>query len=335
MLKIDREILFKGLKPLFGRDLSMSQRDGVGRIVSAFDKYGDDDPRKLAYIIGTVYLETFGLMTPVIETQTPRDKVRPSVESAIARLESSWKKPRFHKMVSKPYWRKDADGLSWLGRGPTQNTHKFNYETAEKLTGIKFSKDPDLMFDPEYCYEVSVVMMMKGKYTGKPLSQFFTKTETNWEEARRTVNGMNEAAKIATYAKTAHSAILVAMPSTDLQVERAATPPEAPPPPITQSKIAQAAGGVSIGAAIEVVKNTTQYINETSAQVNTIAVQANGSLESVQQTVTTVRTTAGSFSSIVAQVTSPPVMIVVGLVILVLAGVIVYKRLKMKEHYGV
>lgn len=334
MLRIDQDILAKGLKPLFGRELSTLQRDGISDVISAYNKYGRDDPRDLAYILATEFHETGKAMQAVIETQTAKDKVRPSVDTAIARLESSWKKGRL-SWVKKPYWRKDADGLSWLGRGGPQVTHKFNYVEAEKQTGIPFTKNPDLMLVNENAVPVMVIMMMKGLFTGKGLKDFFTPKVTNWEDARRIINGTEKAAIVAGYAKQIHAAILIAMATTEHTADIAAPPPEAPPPPLTQSKITQAAGGVTIGAAVEVAKNTTEWINQTSTQVNTIAVQANGSLEQVQQTVTTVKTTAGTFSGVVHQILSPPVLIVVGLVVMVLAGVIVYKRWKMKDHYGV
>lgn len=357
MLTLNLPTLFGGLVHLFGHEPTNDQKFGISDIYNAFNAYGDDDPRKFAYMLATAYHETATTMLPVIETRRANEKTNPTVEQAIARLESSWGKPRFRRMVSKPYWRKDAQGLSWLGRGYPQVTTKANYQKAEAWMKVPFTKNPDLMLEPQYAAPVMVRFMMVGGFTGRMLGEFLTAQETNWEEARRTVNGKESAAKIATYAKQILPAVTAAMISAPVtavvsgdtaltQTPKAlpaptpepvavSIPPEAPAPSLSSSKIVQAAGGISVATTLEVAKNASDYINTTSQQVQSISQQVNGNIEQVQQTVTVIKTTAGTFTGFIHQFTSPPVMIIGGCIILALCVLIWFKRAELKEKFGV
>jgi predicted chitinase len=136
--------------------------------------------------------------------------------------------------VKKAYWRKDADGLSWLGRGLPQVTHKANYEWAEKETGIQFTKNPDLMLIMSNAVTVMFIGMIEGKFTGKKLSDYFDKDTDDAFNARRIINGTESAAKVAAY----HAHFLRAVKAADrpgVSPPPIGTKPTSPLPPVSRS----------------------------------------------------------------------------------------------------
>jgi len=80
-------------------------------------------------------------MQPVREAMASTDA------EAIARLERAWAAGRMTG-VRTAYWRRDADGKSWLGRGYVQLTHKSNYIRAGRELGVDLVGNPDLAMDP-------------------------------------------------------------------------------------------------------------------------------------------------------------------------------------------
>lgn len=206
---INRDKFFAGIRPDFGGKLKASQVNGITAILDEWEARNLTDLRHLAYMLATARHETAEAMQPVIETRRPDEVKNPSVDTAIARLESSWKRGRM-PWVKKAYWRKDANGLSWLGRGLPQVTHEANYKRAEKETGILFTKDPELMLELHPAVKVMFDGMSQGWFTGKKLSDFFNKTTTDWRNSRKIINGLESADKVAGYAKAFYSDLVTA-----------------------------------------------------------------------------------------------------------------------------
>ena len=319
-MKIDESAYYRIVRPtLFKGSMNQDQVNGQGALLKAFEKHGDDDPRKLAYILATFYHETAKWMIPVIETRQPNEKKNPSVETAIARLEKAW---RDHKLtwVTKPYWRKDANGLSWLGRGGPQVTHKENYVKAEKRTGIPFSKNPDRMLDPDDAAWAAVVMMMAGDFRPKfgGLDKFFNDKATDWVGARDLINGDKNkkspdggtyGTMIAGYAKQFHAAILAAIEPDTVKPQDIVPPPPPPPPPVAKSPVTWtgvAAGGT---VAATTVKETLDYVNSSTATLKDTAGQ-------VKDTITVVKETTSGVSGWISYILNPPVLIALGIVVI-------------------
>lgn len=184
----------------FPPKLTKSLVQGTDLIFDDWERRGLTFLPHLAYALATVLHETAATMQPVIETRNSRDTENPSVEKAIARLDASWRRGSM-PWVKTAYWKKDAKGLSWLGRGPVQCTHKRNYARAEKETGVPFTQNPDLMLIAAHAMPTLLPSMLEGWWTGKKLSDFLTPAKLDWHNSRRIINGVESAEKVAGYAK--------------------------------------------------------------------------------------------------------------------------------------
>lgn len=182
---------------VFGTSLTQAQVDGCETILAA--TVGLPISHR-AYLLATAYHETAHTMRPVRETLADTD------DKAIARLEAAWAKGKL-PWVKSPYWRKDADGKSWLGRGYVQLTHKANYAKASAAIGVDLVGHPDLAMSPDIAARVLVRGCVEGWFTGRRLADYLP---GDYMGARRVVNGTDKAREVALYARDFERA-LVAM----------------------------------------------------------------------------------------------------------------------------
>lgn len=191
---------------VFGTSLAQAQVDGCETILAA--TVGLPISHR-AYLLATAYHETAHTMRPVRETLADTD------DKAIARLEAAWAKGKL-PWVKSPYWRKDADGKSWLGRGYVQLTHKANYAKASAALGVDLVGHPDLAMSPDIAARVLVRGCVEGWFTGRRLADYLPASGPAHPDAymgaRRVVNGTDKAREIALYARDFERA-LVAMGS--------------------------------------------------------------------------------------------------------------------------
>lgn len=194
---------FAAVRPLFGGKLNQGQVDGLKADLLAWDKYGDGDDCKLAYILATDKLESAHTMQAVKETYNRKydGDTQPDDAKVKRRLDDALRKGR----IKRNYWR---DG--WFGRGKPQVTHKDNYARLGELIGLDLVANPDLLLDLTVSSEAMVRAMMAGIFTGKKLGDYITATKTDYVGARAVVNGSDRADEIAEDAETFHSAILAA-----------------------------------------------------------------------------------------------------------------------------
>lgn len=130
---------------------------------------------QLAYVLATAYWETGKTMKPVKEAYW---------------LSEDWRKANLKRYY--PYY----------GRGYVQLTWKDNY----KDYGI--ADNPDKALEPAFAAYVLIDGMVKGRFTGKKLSDYITLQASNFTGARRIVNGTDKAAEIAKLAKEYDSLLL-------------------------------------------------------------------------------------------------------------------------------
>ncbi len=201
-MAIDREVFFEGVRgPLYGGRLALTQVAGLTALLDRFEAGGEArDRRFLAYMLATAHHETGGRLQPVRETFATSDAV------AIGRLDRAFAAGRLPQ-VSEPYWRRDAAGKSWLGRGLVQITHRRNYERLSEFIGIDLVARPERAMEMAVSVEILFVGMHRGVFTGRRLADHFSAGRVDWVGARRIINGLDRAERVAGYGRAFFAAL--------------------------------------------------------------------------------------------------------------------------------
>jgi len=180
--------------PCRGR-LLQRQVEGFSAILDVWqERARGGDVRQLAYVLATAFHETAATMQPVRETLARTDA------EAIRRLDAAFAAGRL-KSVRQPYWRPDAEGKSWLGRGLVQLTHRRNYEAMSQVTGVDLVADPSRAMDMGVSVVILIEGMRCGSFTGHGLDDYFTPGREDWTGARRIINGTDRAELVAGYGR--------------------------------------------------------------------------------------------------------------------------------------
>ncbi|WP_185982813.1 hypothetical protein [Aureimonas mangrovi] len=179
---------------LFGGTLSQGAVDGISAILPAFDRWGDGDLRKLAYILGTAFHEADRF-------RTMREYASGAAYEGRATLGNTQK----------------GDGVRFRGRGFVQITGRRNYTDWSRRLGIDLVGKPELVEDREIAARILVEGMMLGTFTGRKLADYIDsntmltvsppRPKVDYVNARRTVNGTDRAALIAGYAEKFEAAL--------------------------------------------------------------------------------------------------------------------------------
>ena len=126
-----------------------------------------------AYMMATIQWETAGTFKPVREAFW---------------MGEEWRKTHLRYY---PYY----------GRGYVQLTWESNYRKFSNLLHIDLVKDPDLALKPEVALFVLVYGFKHGSFTGKTLEEYVNDQQTDYVNARRCINGLDRAEKIAAIAQ--------------------------------------------------------------------------------------------------------------------------------------
>jgi len=189
---------------IFGGRLRAPQLAGTKTVIAGFEKaLPGGDRRWLAYMLATAFHETAATMQPVRETLAASDA------EAIVRLDRAFAAGRL-PMVRKPYWRLDAEGKSWLGRGFVQLTYRRNYDAMSALTGIDLVKRPERALEADVATAILIHGMVAGSFTGRSLADFFSGEDEDWDGARAIINGSDRARLIGSYGRAFHRALVMA-----------------------------------------------------------------------------------------------------------------------------
>lgn len=89
----------------------------------------------------------------------------------------------------------------YVGMGYVQLTWKANYEKASKKLGVDFVASPKLLLQSKYAAPILVDGMTEGWFTGKKLADYITPATSDFQGARRIINGTDKAASIAAIAR--------------------------------------------------------------------------------------------------------------------------------------
>ena len=176
---------YDAIRPMFGGKLSQSQVQGIEALLAA--TAGLHITHR-AYLLATAKHETNDTMQPITEYGGRKyfDKYDTGkLANALGNTPEA-----------------DGDGFKYRGRGYAQITGRDNYEKF----GI--ANTPDKALEPELAAYILVRGCEDGMFTRKKLSDYLP---GDYKQARRVVNGMDDAGLIAGYAEVFESA-LAALP---------------------------------------------------------------------------------------------------------------------------
>jgi hypothetical protein len=191
MLTFNKKKLLDGYIARFG-PLTNDLADAFAFLFSKIENdknFGDSDTdrRKLAYCLATFKWETAHTMKPIDE-----------------RGGDAYFNKRYGpltgvgKMLGNT---KTGDGALYHGRGYVQITGRRNYAKAKTLTGIDLINEPGRAKEPEIAYQIAIQGMTDGWFTGRKLAHYFVGDTADYFNARKIINGVDQADKIADIAR--------------------------------------------------------------------------------------------------------------------------------------
>ena len=108
-----------------------------------------------------------------------------------------------------------GDGYRFRGRGYVQITGRANYARMTQALALgddeDLVRDPDQALRPVIAYRIMSLGMRKGLFTGRKLADYINDAGCDYKEARRIINGQDQAELIAGYAETLEAILRVAI----------------------------------------------------------------------------------------------------------------------------
>lgn len=186
---------------LFEGKLTQSQVDGIETILAHIE---DLNNQSQAYILATVFHETNRKMQPLSEIGKGKAYTYGKWYTNSKGVEYGYKNGKRNSVYLKSEY-----PFHYYGRGLVQLTWFDNYlyaETRLKELGlieehISFLKDPELLNDPVIAILVLKLGMVEGWFTTRKLEHYFKGSKIDYVNARKIVNGFDQAERIANYAE--------------------------------------------------------------------------------------------------------------------------------------
>lgn len=162
---------------LFNGKITPSQLQGMDAVINEWETSGLTDTRWLAYMFATDIHETAKTMQAIEE---------------------------YGKGKGRKYGKPASNGKVYFGRGLVQLTWDYNYKKMGKILGIDLYNNPELALDLNIAVKIMFEGMTTGKsfsgdFTGKHLGNYFNKTANDPINARRIINGTDQATRIKGY----------------------------------------------------------------------------------------------------------------------------------------
>lgn len=108
-----------------------------------------------------------------------------------------------------PYGKPDRKtGLVYFGRGYVQLTWVKNYQTMGTVLGLPLYTQPDLALRYDVAYKIMSYGMTHGTFTGVALRRYINEGKTDYQNARKIINGTDKADLIAGYASAIEQMLL-------------------------------------------------------------------------------------------------------------------------------
>jgi hypothetical protein len=177
---------FASIRPLFGK-MTIAQVEGIQAKLAAFAAHGSP-LAYVAYGLATSFHETGAKMQPVPEIGRGRNY--------------PYGKPGKHK------------GQIAYGRGDVQLTWDYNYERADGELGLDgaLTSNYDRAMETEISAQIMVLGMTEGWFTTRKFSSYLPAkgpaTTAQFTSARRIINGVDRAEKVAGYAMSFQAALV-------------------------------------------------------------------------------------------------------------------------------
>lgn len=178
------------LKLILGGVLSPTQVEGINALITELELYGVKDKNLISYLIATALLETKKKFQPQEEQGTEEYFEQmygiEGPRSAIAvRLKNT----------------KAGDGYTFRKRGIVGLLGRKAYEDMSLALSMDLVTNPDLVLDKNVAYKILVHGCMRGLFTGVSLSKYINDKKVDFINARRTVNGTDNAKRLALIAE--------------------------------------------------------------------------------------------------------------------------------------
>ncbi|MFX1675588.1 hypothetical protein PWR63_25600 [Paraburkholderia sp. A2WS-5] len=93
-----------------------------------------------------------------------------------------------------------GDGYKYRGRGYVQVTWKNSYRAVGKRVDVDLVNNPDRMQEPAIAAWATVYGMETGLFTGRKLSDYVSDEKQDYYNARKIINGHDQAETIADFA---------------------------------------------------------------------------------------------------------------------------------------
>lgn len=201
---INRPFFFEHVRAhLFTGKLTAKQVSGLNFILDVWEtNHAAQDDRWLAYALGTAFHETAYTLQPIHEYG--------GKAYFFKRYDKDGRKPLPNSVATALGNTKAGDGILFHGRGYVQLTGRANYTAMGEVFSIDLTSNStaaDKVLSPQLAAEIMFYGMINGSFTTKSLRQYFNTASADWRNARRIINGLDCADKIAQYAKTFYAAI--------------------------------------------------------------------------------------------------------------------------------
>ncbi|HKP11216.1 MAG TPA: hypothetical protein VJZ91_03870 [Blastocatellia bacterium] len=187
-MKFDHKKFFDLYRAEYG-SMNQSQVDGIESLLTSIESDAAvTDVRWAAYMLATTKHECADKWQPIEEYGKGSGKE-----------------------YGKPVTVVGSDGMSYTntyyGRGYVQLTWKDNYDKMSKNLDLsdQLLIKPALALDPPTAYEIMSYGMRKGSFTGKKLADYIHDQTCDYKNARRIINGTDQADKIKGYAQKLES----------------------------------------------------------------------------------------------------------------------------------
>lgn len=184
-----------------GGDTTTINADWVGKLQQALDKISTAPVHDFSTKTGTIN---------AIENECIRQGIGLKTQIAYVIATADHETNHTFRPVTEAYWLPNPDAYlrthhpnyyPYYGRGYVQLTWKNNYEKYSRLLSKDLVDHPELALDPEIALFVLVHGFKTGTFTGRKISDYINRGQTDFRNARRCINRLDKADEIAELAR--------------------------------------------------------------------------------------------------------------------------------------